>query len=328
MPASDEVPVDRSGDDASSYSEDGVHGNVSDAPPAEEPPADDADAGRSAGLSVQGAFDTLAAYIVGLHSLVEVCAEWSEEERAGGHPKMEARVSLIGDLETTARLLLKQVGYSTLISSQYRLVLSRHGHIAYPAATLGQAPTEGVWINLPRMAPAALPAEGMSPPAGLADPWPPADADADAGIFAGFSVDEASDTLDAYIIGLGCMLDVLTEWSREERTGGHPKMESPTWSHRGLEQTMRLLYEHCEATQLVILFSGPPDAVVESNGYRMGRLRSQIAALGLLWSRRAACFMMGSDTAPSEAQTWTTGDSRTLGTDARCNYSAGPKGSE
>ncbi|CAG9951812.1 unnamed protein product [Clonostachys rosea f. rosea IK726] len=86
MPASDEVPVDRSGDDASSYSEDGVHGNVSDAPPAEEPPADDADAGRSAGLSVQGAFDTLAAYIVGLHSLVEVCAEWSEEERAGGAP--------------------------------------------------------------------------------------------------------------------------------------------------------------------------------------------------------------------------------------------------
>jgi hypothetical protein len=108
MPASDEVPVDRSGDDASSYSEDGVHGNVSDAPPAEEPPADDADAGRSAGLSVQGAFDTLAAYIVGLHSLVEVCAEWSEEERAGGHPKMEARVSLIGDLETTARLLREQ----------------------------------------------------------------------------------------------------------------------------------------------------------------------------------------------------------------------------
>ncbi|CAG9951799.1 unnamed protein product, partial [Clonostachys rosea f. rosea IK726] len=46
MPASDEVPVDRSGDDASSYSEDGVHGNVSDAPPAEEPPADDADAVR------------------------------------------------------------------------------------------------------------------------------------------------------------------------------------------------------------------------------------------------------------------------------------------
>ncbi|CAG9951861.1 unnamed protein product [Clonostachys rosea f. rosea IK726] len=101
MPASDEVPVDRSGDDASSYSEDGVHGNVSDAPPAEEPPADDADGGS-------GAFDTLAAYIVGLHSLVEVCAEWSEEERAGGHPKMEARVSLIGDLETTARLLREQ----------------------------------------------------------------------------------------------------------------------------------------------------------------------------------------------------------------------------
>ncbi|CAG9951864.1 unnamed protein product [Clonostachys rosea f. rosea IK726] len=49
----------------------------------------------------------------------------------------------------------------------------------------------------------AAAAEGMSPPAGLADPWPPADADADAGIFAGFSVDEASDTLDAYIIGLG-----------------------------------------------------------------------------------------------------------------------------
>lgn len=128
--------------------------------------------------------------------------------------------------------------------------------------------------------PAALPAEGMSPPAGLADPWPPADADADAGIFAGFSVDEASDTLDAYIIGLGCMLDVLAEWSGEERTGGHPKMEARLGLIGGLEQTMRLLYEHCEATQLVILFSGPPDAVVESNGYRMGRLRSQIAALG------------------------------------------------
>ncbi|CAG9951813.1 unnamed protein product [Clonostachys rosea f. rosea IK726] len=120
--------------------------------------------------------------------------------------------------------------------------------------------------------PAALPAEGMSPPAGLADPWPPADADADAGIFAGFSVDEASDTLDAYIIGLGCMLDVLTEWSREERTGGHPKMEARLGLIGGLEQTMR--------PPLVILFSGPPDAVVESNGYRMGRLRSQIAALG------------------------------------------------
>jgi hypothetical protein len=33
-------------------------------------------------------------------------------------------------------MIVKQVGYSTLISSQYRLVLSRHGHIAYPAATL------------------------------------------------------------------------------------------------------------------------------------------------------------------------------------------------
>ncbi|CAG9955638.1 unnamed protein product, partial [Clonostachys rosea f. rosea IK726] len=117
--------------------------------------------------------------------------------------------------------------------------------------------------------PAALPAEGMSPPAGLADPWPPADADADAGIFAGFSVDEASDTLDAY-----------HRPGVEERTGGHPKMEARLGLIGGLEQTMRLLYEHCEATQLVILFSGPPDAVVESNGYRMGRLRSQIAALG------------------------------------------------
>jgi shikimate kinase len=57
------------------YSEDSIHSNISDAPPAEEPPADDADTGRSAGLSVQGAFDTLAAYIVGLHSLVEVYAE-------------------------------------------------------------------------------------------------------------------------------------------------------------------------------------------------------------------------------------------------------------
>ncbi|CAG9951703.1 unnamed protein product [Clonostachys rosea f. rosea IK726] len=121
--------------------------------------------------------------------------------------------------------------------------------------------------------PAALPAEGMSPPAGLADPWPPADADADAGIFAGFSVDEASDTLDAYIIGLGCMLDGGED-------GWAPKMEARLGLIGGLEQTMRLLYEHCEATQLVILFSGPPDAVVESNGYRMGRLRSQIAALG------------------------------------------------
>ncbi|CAG9955639.1 unnamed protein product [Clonostachys rosea f. rosea IK726] len=173
----------------------------------------------------------------------------------------------------------KQVGYSTLISSQYRLVLSRHGHIAYPAATLSGP--DGRSMDQPAEdGPAALPAEGMSPPAGLADPWPPADADADAGIFAGFSVDEASDTLDAYIIGLGCMLDVLTEWSREERTGGHPKMEARLGLIGGLEQTMRLLYEHCEATQLVILFSGPPDAVVESNGYRMGRLRSQIAALG------------------------------------------------
>ncbi|CAG9951875.1 unnamed protein product [Clonostachys rosea f. rosea IK726] len=113
--------------------------------------------------------------------------------------------------------------------------------------------------------PAALPAEGMSPPAGLADPWPPADADADAGIFAGFSVDEASDTLDAYIIGLGCMLDVLTEWSREERTGGHPKMEA----RLGLIGAWNRPCASC-----------PPDAVVESNGYRMGRLRSQIAALG------------------------------------------------
>ncbi|CAG9951820.1 unnamed protein product [Clonostachys rosea f. rosea IK726] len=232
-------------------------------------------------------------------------------------------------------MIVKQVGYSTLISSQYRLVLSRRTHrisCCYLPSLLTLAKRsgpDGRSMDQPAEdGPAALPAEGMSPPAGLADPWPPADADADAGIFAGFSVDEASDTLDAYIIGLGCMLDVLTEWSREERTGGHPKMEARLGLIGGLEQTMRLLYEHCEATQLVILFSGPPDAVVESNGYRMGRLRSQIAALGLLWSRRAACFMMGSDTAPSEAQTWTTGDSRTLGTDARCNYSAGPKGSE
>ncbi|CAG9955640.1 unnamed protein product [Clonostachys rosea f. rosea IK726] len=213
-------------------------------------------------------------------------------------------------------MIVKQVGYSTLISSQYRLVLSRHGHIAYPAATL---PRRKEYGSTCEDGPAALPAEGMSPPAGLADPWPPADADADAGIFAGFSVDEASDTLDAYIIGLGCMLDVLTEWSREERTGGHPKMEARLGLIGGLEQTMRLLYEHCEATQLVILFSGPPDAVVESNGYRWAASGRRLLLLGLLWSRRAACFMMGSDTAPSEAQTWTTGDSRTLGTDARCN---------
>ncbi|CAG9951818.1 unnamed protein product [Clonostachys rosea f. rosea IK726] len=111
--------------------------------------------------------------------------------------------------------------------------------------------------------PAALPAE-----------------DADAGIFAGFSVDEASDTLDAYIIGLGCMLDVLTEWSREERTGGHPKMEARLGLIGGLNRPCASCTSIAKPPSSLFSSQARRNAVVESNGYRMGRLRSQIAALG------------------------------------------------